>query len=89
MSTVKKIQVMNPLSIEQILSVKIFCVQDPVIFSGTVRSNLDPFNTVLDDHQIWAAIKQAGLLETVKSMPVSFNTFSRSLHLTIFKELQG
>ena len=27
--------------------------QDPVIFSGTIRSNLDPFNVVGDDARIW------------------------------------
>ena len=34
--------------------------QDPVIFSGTVRSNLDPFNQVSSDAAIWEALTRAG-----------------------------
>lgn len=35
--------------------------QDPVIFSGSIRSNLDPFGQVQGDEQIWGALRQAGL----------------------------
>ena len=31
--------------------------QDPVLFSGTIRNNLDPFNKYTDE-QIWGSIKQ-------------------------------
>ena len=34
--------------------------QDPVIFSGTVRSNLDPFNQCSSDAAIWEALTRAG-----------------------------
>eukprot|EP00898_Chlorokybus_atmophyticus_P007059 jgi/Chlat1/7354/Chrsp59S06974 len=34
--------------------------QDPVIFSGTLRSNLDPFNQHTD-MEIWEAVEDAGL----------------------------
>jgi ATP-binding cassette subfamily C (CFTR/MRP) protein 1 len=34
--------------------------QDPVLFSGTIRSNLDPFRRFTDE-QLWAAIDQVGL----------------------------
>lgn len=34
--------------------------QDPVIFSGTVRSNLDPFGQVSSDAAIWEALTRAG-----------------------------
>jgi ABC-type multidrug transport system fused ATPase/permease subunit len=43
--------------------------QDPVIFSGSVRANLDPFNGSLDG-EVWAALKQSGLQEAVMAMPV-------------------
>ena len=42
--------------------------QDPVLFVGTVRSNLDPFSIYSDD-QIWVALKQAHLAETIQSLP--------------------
>ena len=32
-------------------------MQDPVLFSGTVRYNLDPFDE-LTDHQLWDALEQ-------------------------------
>ncbi|KAJ3057372.1 hypothetical protein HK097_008467 [Rhizophlyctis rosea] len=38
--------------------------QDPVVFSGTVRSNLDPFNTY-SDSDIWDALERAGMKERV------------------------
>ncbi|KAE8915667.1 Multidrug resistance-associated protein 1 [Phytophthora fragariae] len=41
--------------------------QDPVLFSGTVRSNLDPFDQYSDD-QIWTSIKRASLQKAVTSL---------------------
>lgn len=35
-----------------------FLTQDPVIFSGTVRSNLDPFGNAGSDDAIWEALAQ-------------------------------
>ena len=46
------------------------CLQDPVIFSGTVRHNLDPVGRVAADADLWAAIRSAGLLETLQSLQV-------------------
>ena len=43
--------------------------QDPVIFNGTVRTNLDPFGSTTDT-AIWQALKQAGLEATVMAMDV-------------------
>lgn len=42
--------------------------QHPVLFSGTIRSNIDPFKEYTDD-QIWKALKQCGLKESVLAMP--------------------
>ncbi|TCD60600.1 hypothetical protein EIP91_009818 [Steccherinum ochraceum] len=36
--------------------------QDPLLFSGTVRSNLDPFN-VYDDARLWDALRRSYLVE--------------------------
>ena len=43
--------------------------QDPVIFSGTVRINLDPFDAVGGDAFIWQALQQAGMADTIRQMP--------------------
>lgn len=43
--------------------------QDPVIFSGTVRNNLDPFDAVGGDAFIWQALQQAGMADTIRQMP--------------------
>mmetsp|Transcript_6430 Transcript_6430/g.9093 ORF Transcript_6430/g.9093 Transcript_6430/m.9093 type:complete len:1412 (+) Transcript_6430:44-4279(+) len=42
--------------------------QNPVLFSGTVRSNLDPFDQY-DDSTIWNALDKCGMKEKVESMP--------------------
>ncbi|CAG8706574.1 22409_t:CDS:10 [Dentiscutata erythropus] len=42
--------------------------QEPVIFAGTIKSNLDPFNKCTED-EIWKALEAAHLDEKVKSMP--------------------
>jgi ATP-binding cassette subfamily C (CFTR/MRP) protein 1 len=41
--------------------------QDPVLFSGTVRSNLDPFNEYPDD-EIWEALSSSSLRTFVGSL---------------------
>jgi len=35
-----------------------------------VRDNLDPFGDASSDADMWAALKQAGLKKTVRSLPV-------------------
>jgi ABC-type multidrug transport system fused ATPase/permease subunit len=39
--------------------------QDPLLFSGTLRSNLDPFG-VHDDAVLWDALKRSNLVEEMK-----------------------
>ncbi|XP_068237783.1 multidrug resistance-associated protein 1-like isoform X4 [Palaemon carinicauda] len=41
--------------------------QDPVLFSGTLRMNLDPFNNFNDD-QVWLALEQSHLKEFVSGL---------------------
>ncbi|KAJ3120011.1 Multidrug resistance-associated protein 1 [Physocladia obscura] len=41
--------------------------QDPVLFSGTLRSNLDPINLFSDD-QIWNVLERCGMKEAVAEM---------------------
>ncbi len=45
------------------------CVQVPVLFTGTMRSNLDPFERH-NDMDIWAALRRAHLARVVESNPL-------------------
>jgi ATP-binding cassette subfamily C (CFTR/MRP) protein 4 len=42
--------------------------QDPVLFSGTIRSNLDPFNDY-EDHQLWMALDKVCLKDVITALP--------------------
>jgi ABC-type multidrug transport system fused ATPase/permease subunit len=42
--------------------------QNPALFSGTVKSNVDPFEEYSDD-QIWAALERCGMRLKVEEMP--------------------
>lgn len=46
--------------------------QNTVLFSGTIRSNIDPFGDYSDE-QIWDALEQCGMKETVEDMPGSLD----------------
>ena len=41
--------------------------QDPTLFTGTIRSNLDPFNAYTD-RQVWEALEAVHLKEAVENM---------------------
>lgn len=43
--------------------------QDPVLFSGTVRTNLDPFGNAESDEHIWHALKRSGLSGVIQALP--------------------
>ena len=47
----------------------VVCVQVPVLFTGTMRSNLDPFERH-NDMDIWAALRRAHLARVVESNPL-------------------
>lgn len=42
--------------------------QEPILFSGTIRSNLDPFNKYSDD-ELWQALDSSHLKAAVNEMP--------------------
>jgi ATP-binding cassette subfamily C (CFTR/MRP) protein 1 len=42
--------------------------QEPVVFSGTVRSNLDPFGEKSHDGELWQALRDVGLEEQARSV---------------------
>jgi ABC-type multidrug transport system fused ATPase/permease subunit len=42
--------------------------QNPVLFSGTIRSNIDPFDECSDE-QIWNALSKCGMKAAVEVMP--------------------
>ena len=42
-------------------------MQDPVLFSGTLRMNLDPFETYSDD-ELWCALESAHLKSFVSCL---------------------
>jgi len=47
--------------------------QEPVLFKGTIRSNLDPFNQY-SDKELWNAIDCANLKEDIEAMPMKLET---------------
>lgn len=46
--------------------------QDPVMFSNTVRYNLDPFNEVSDE-ELWSVLEQVQLRETISDLPLGLD----------------
>lgn len=47
----------------------VFCVrQDPILFGGSVRENLDPFEQHLEE-QLWDALTQAQMADKVRLLP--------------------
>lgn len=47
--------------------------QDPTIFSGSVRLNLDPFNEH-DDNTLWAALGRAQMRSAIEELPQMLDT---------------
>ncbi|KAN0024954.1 hypothetical protein ACTFIV_009363 [Dictyostelium citrinum] len=47
--------------------------QDPFIFTGTIRSNIDPFDE-FTDFEIWESIEKVKLKDAINSMPLKLET---------------
>lgn len=47
--------------------------QDPVIFDGSIRRNIDPFGTH-DDNEIWETLRRVHLADVVKALPESLDS---------------
>lgn len=47
--------------------------QEPVLFSGTMRKNLDPFEE-FSDMELWAALGEVELKTVISEMPAGLNT---------------
>lgn len=47
--------------------------QDPVFFTGTLRTNLDPFQEY-DDEEIWAALQRAHISSLLQNTPDKLNS---------------
>lgn len=42
--------------------------QNPVLFSGTIRSNMDPFDDYTNE-EIWSALQRCGMKKTIEAFP--------------------
>ena len=64
--TIDDISIAN-LGLHELRSQLTIIPQDPVLFSGTLRINLDPFSAYSDD-QVWRALELAHLKEFVDGL---------------------
>ena len=42
--------------------------QDPVLFSGSLRRNLDPFS-LYEDHELWRTLEEVQLKTVIQQLP--------------------
>ena len=57
---------------EVVMSTFLSCFQDAVLFSGTLRRNLDPFEVYTDD-ELWQALRLAHLEPFVAGLDDKLN----------------
>jgi ATP-binding cassette subfamily C (CFTR/MRP) protein 1 len=63
----------DDLALDQLRTNLAIIPQEPVLFSGTIRTNLDPIGTVTDDAKLWAALDKVGLKEAIERMEGGLN----------------
>lgn len=56
------------LSLHQLRSKVAIIPQEPVLFSGTIKYNVDPFNQYNED-DIWLALERTHMLEAISDLP--------------------
>ena len=56
----------SSIGLEDLRSKLSIIPQDPVLFVGTVRYNLDPFNQH-DDAELWAALEKCHIKDAVRT----------------------
>ena len=56
--------------------------QTPFLFKGTVRQNVDPFDTASEE-AIWRALEEAGLIDHVRSVHLYLGSCPNSWTLTL------
>lgn len=63
----------GPMGLNDVRSAVSIIPQEPVLFTGTVRTNLDPFNEYTDAH-LWDVLEKANLKGAIDALPQKLNS---------------